>query len=52
MSFGISLSEFLLIIAVMIVFISPKDLPKIVRTAVKMVKKLNVKIREIMDRFE
>jgi len=49
MKTGIGLSEILLILALMVVFVNPKQIPGLIRKTVKITGQLRAAVREYLD---
>lgn len=49
MTTGIGLSEIILILALMVIFVDSKQIPALIRKAFKIVAQIKAKVKEIMD---
>jgi Sec-independent protein translocase protein TatA len=52
MSGGISLSEIILVLAIIVIFVKPKDIPGLVRKSVKIASQLRAAIKKILDEID
>jgi len=49
MRFGISFFEVILILIIIVIFIPPEDIPRIIRKGAKLIKQINKRIMDLMD---
>ncbi|MDR0518291.1 MAG: hypothetical protein LBH25_14760 [Fibromonadaceae bacterium] len=49
---GIGVSEILLILAIMVIFVKPKDIPELMRRAFKLVGQLRSTIKKFIDELD
>jgi Sec-independent protein translocase protein TatA len=49
---GIGFSEFFLILAIIIVFVSPKDAPRLIRKIFKIIAQLRAAVKKFLDEID
>lgn len=49
MTTGIGLSEIILILALMVIFVDSKQIPVLIRKTLKIIAQIKAKVKEIMD---
>jgi Tat protein translocase TatB subunit len=52
MTNGIGFSEILLIVAVMVIFVKPKDIPEVMRKVFKTLGQLRTTVKKFIDEIE